>query len=326
MDYYFKTGGALLMPDPIPNTPGRQELVDLYMTTLSRLKNIVYSVDTSSALKRRAAQKIVEIQNHIKSLKKSNVAWIKKYIPAAYERGSYADEKILEKWKGNAYQGQFSTLHRDAAMIAAEAAIQDFKTIADVLEQTYVGYIRRVQVAGAQQAIAREIGSGIIEGASRRTVSNRLVEELKNRAINGIIQVGNANLNVTSYADLLARTVTRAAVTEGTLNRLKENGCDLVIFNNTGAVDFCRAYEDQIFSLSGKDSRFPVLQQRPPLHINCTHSIHAFIEAFAEPDEVDTGTQFPRGDNGKSAKEMAKKYPVIKDDTRAMTKKSQRAA
>ena len=314
------------MYDPIPTTPGRSDIVDVYADTLRRLKDVLAGEDFTKASKRRAAEKIQDIQRLIKELRRENIAWCEQYIPDAYKVGMYQDEKLLKRYKGNEYSAQFSKLHKEAAMVAAEGAVADFNAIANGIEQTFVGYIRRAQYTGAKQAIAREIAGGIVEGASRQTVSYRLVEELRQRAVNGIITVGRANLNVNAYADLLARTVTRAARTEGTLNRAKEYGIDLVIISNTGAVDFCTIFEDQIFSLSGKSKRYPKLVHRPPLHPCCTHTLSAFVSEFSDEDEMTLGNKYRAADNELSTRELAKKYPVTKDDNRARTKKTQRAA
>lgn len=317
------------MPDRVPNTPGRAELVDMFVLALERLKKQVFGEMTVGSDRARAARRIIAIQREIKRLKKESATWAARWIPKAYEIGLHQDDKILErlaKLSGDNYDSDFSKLHTDAAAVIAQGAAIDFSTTADALEQTFSGYVRRAQVEEARAAIAREIGSGIIEGESRDTVTKRLLDDLRERATDGIITVGKATMSVDKYADLLVRTVSRAARTEGTLNRLKEHGLDLVRVSNTGAVDFCRIYEDQIFSLSGKDTRFPVLTQRPPYHPNCTHTLSAFVEVFADNGEVESGQQFLREDNGKSAAEMAKKYPIERDDTRAMTRKTQRAA
>lgn len=311
--------------DPIPNTPGRENIVDVYADTLHRLKDVISGEDFTLASKRRAAEKIADIQQHIKLLRKLNKEWCEKYIPEAYKIGTYQDEKLLKRFKGNEYTSQFSKLHQEAAMVAAEGAVQNFGAMADGLENAFVDYIRRAQYVGSKQAIAREIAGGIVEGASRRTVSNRLVEELRQRAMNGTIVVGKATLNVNAYADILARTVTRAARTDGTINRATEYGIDLVIISNTGAVDFCTIFEDQIFSLSGKSKRYPKLVHRPPLHPCCTHTLSAFVSEFSDADEMALGNEFKAADNNLSSRELAKKYPVLEDDTRTRTKKSQAA-
>jgi hypothetical protein len=119
-------------------------------------------------------------------------------------------------------------------------------------------------------------------------------------------------MNAKSYADLLTRTISRAARTEGTINRLNEANIDLVIITDTGAIDFCREYENQIFSISGRSRKYPKLVLRPPYHPNCTHNLSGFIAEFAEPGEITLGSQFKKSDVNLSSKEMAKKYPIRK--------------
>lgn len=270
--------------DPIPVTPGRKDMVDIYAMALLRLKAIVagdysgfesdipfnspYSRDAAREVRRSAAEKIYEIQRQIKWLKKQNAEWAEKYIPEAYQYGMYQDERLLRQVAGNKYDRTFSMLHREAAMVATEAAVADFDTVANAIETTYVGYVRRAQAEISKQAIARTIASGIIEGQNRQTTGRRLLEELSSQVKGGFITVGKVTMNAKTYADLLTRTLTRAARTDGVLNAMKEYDIDLVQINNTGAVDFCRIYEGQIFSISGKSNRFPKLVHRPPFHPN----------------------------------------------------------
>ncbi len=314
------------MPDTIANTPGRKEIVDIYARALGRLKDVVSGEDYTLASKRYAARQIIEIQDHIKALRKAQAKWAEIYIPKAYKNGSLQDEELLNRLLGNDYKGTMTALHREAAQVAAIGAVQDFEAVSQALENTFVGYVRRAQVTGAKRAVAQDIAGGIVEGSTRATVSNRLVDTLKANTVAGTITVGKVTMNVNAYADLLARTVSRAARTEGTLNRLTENGLDLVIFNNTGAVDFCKEYEDQIFSISGQSKRYPKLVARPPFHPNCTHTLSAFIEEFATDEEVARGLRFNQDDLNKTATEMNRKYPVEKNDTRARTKKTQKRA
>jgi hypothetical protein len=314
------------MPNTIPQTPGREQIVDLYALTLSRLRDVVSDLGSTQAAKRRAVEKIVAIERHISTLRAAQSSWAQTYITEAYKLGTMQDEEILRRYLGNEFTAQFSGLHEQAAMVAVEGAVADLTIAANAMEQTFVSYVRRAQVEGARSEIAREIGAGIIEGASRQTVSNRLLATLKDQVTAGHITVGRVTMNARSYADLLARTVSRAARTEGTLNRLKENGMDLVMVSNTGAVDWCTIYEGRVFSISGRSKTYPRLVLRPPYHPNCTHTLSAFIEQYATPEELEYGKGFPRGDLERSPRDMAKKYPVEKDDRRANTKKTQRAA
>lgn len=311
----YRKGGTVMnkKTDPVPNTPGLVEMVAIYAEALRNLKDIVYSVDATDAAKERAANKIIQVQRITKDLKKSNAAWVEKYIPEAYKRGMHVDDEMLKQVAGSKYNEKFTTPHQEAVKVSVESAVVDYNKIASGLESVYTDYIRRVQVSAKRTAIARTIAGGIVEGRSRRTVSQQIIEDLRDRIAKNTITVGQATLNARTYADLLARTLTRAAVTEGTINRLIEYDVDLVIFSNTGAIDWCRIYENQIFSISGKSRRYPMLTMRPPLHINCTHTLSGFVEDLAEPYEIEGGQEFKREDLNLTAKQLNKKYPVVKD-------------
>lgn len=311
--------------DPIPVTPGRQKMIDVYALALARMKAIAQGdIDNtkSNRIRIQAAEKIVEIQRQIKWLKKHNAEWAEKYIPDAYKYGMYQDEKLLNKITGGKYDRTFSMMHREAAMVAVEATVADFNILADAMEQTFVGYIRRVQMELSKQAIATTIAGGIVEGQGRQTIGKRLLDQMRDNVNNGMVTVGKVTMNAKRYSDLLARTLTRSARTDGVINTMKEYEIDLVQFNNTGAVDFCRIYEGQIFSLSGKSKRFPKLVYRPPLHPNCTHSIHGYVLELSDAEETEFGSQFKASDSELSIRELAKKYPVEKEDRRARTRKA----
>jgi len=298
--------------DPVPNTPGRQEIVDIYAKSYAALKDILVGEDFTRAAKRQAAQKMVEIQKHVKTLKRENAKWAERYIPKAYKNGYYQDNDLIKRYLGNDYTAQFSKLQREASMIVASGAVRDFNLVADALGNTFESYIEYSRYVGNKRFIAERIAGGIIEGQTRRTVSKHLLDDMKANIVDGNITVGKMTMNAKRYTDLLARTVSRAARTEGTINRLNQDGIDTVIISNTGAIDFCRMYEDQIFSISGKSKRFPKLTLRPPYHPNCTHTLSPFISEFADEGEVEIGSQFDKADSDLSSKEMARKYKPLK--------------
>ena len=312
--------------DPIPVTPGRGEMVDIYTQALMRLRGVIAGEDFTLASKRLAAQKIGDIHRHIAELRITQAAWSKRYIPDAYKNGALQDEALIERHVRSGYKKRLGGLHEAAAQVAAQGAMADFDVVADALDRTYVGYVRRAQFIGNKRKIAMDISGGIVESATRQTVQNRLLDELRKNAVAGKITVGKVTMNAKAYAELLARTLSRSVHTEGTLNRLNEYEIDLVLITNTGGVDFCRIFEDQIFSISGKSRMYPKLVHRPPYHPNCTHTLSGFVTEFANYNDLSIGKEFKASDSNLSARDLNKKYPIIKDDTRSRTKKTQKKA
>ena len=62
----------------------------------------------------------------------------------------------------------------------------------------------------------------------------------------------------------------------------------------------CIPYEGKIFSVSGKDKRFPKLVHTPPYHVNC---IHTMLPIFVAALEVDgTLKEWEKFSKGKTNK------------------------
>lgn len=89
-----------------------------------------------------------------------------------------------------------------------------------------------------------------------------------------LLQVGGKSWQPQAYAQLVARTTTREARTQGFIARAKEEGLDLVTVSEHegGDIDpICVPYEGETFSLTGATPGYPVLDEAPPFHPNCRH-------------------------------------------------------
>lgn len=83
------------------------------------------------------------------------------------------------------------------------------------------------------------------------------------------------------YADMVLRTVFREIQTMGTLAAADEVGSDLVqvSIHNT-ACPVCIPFEGKIYSINGKNPAFPPLDDSPPYHPNCLHSLTVTFEEY----------------------------------------------
>jgi hypothetical protein len=99
------------------------------------------------------------------------------------------------------------------------------------------------------------------------------------------------------YARMVATTKTREATTKARHARLAQQGIDLVVVQGRVSVNFCTAYLNKVFSISGKHPRYPALSSLPgggpPFHPNCTKSTSPFIEELADPEEIEAGQPDP---------------------------------
>ncbi len=99
------------------------------------------------------------------------------------------------------------------------------------------------------------------------------------------------------YSEMVARTTTREAMTQGTINRLREHGIRLAQVSAHNAQDFCIYYENAIVNIG--DQPHPVyppisaVNGGPPFHPNCVHVLTPFVERLASRQEKQQGLIAP---------------------------------
>jgi hypothetical protein len=80
--------------------------------------------------------------------------------------------------------------------------------------------------------------------------------------------------NLGSYAEMVARTTLAEAQTRATLDECALYEEDLVKVSIHGTVcDICKESEGNIYSLSGNDPEYPMLDEPCPFHPNCQHGL-----------------------------------------------------
>jgi hypothetical protein len=124
----------------------------------------------------------------------------------------------------------------------------------------------------ARKAVKKEMA----RGALQRQIMDALEKDILDG--NFITIVGKDGIsrtyNIRKYAKMVARTTLRDAQTAATLDNCKRYENDLVEVSSHGTdCEICQEYEGNIYSISGNDSKYPVLDEDPPFHPNCMHVI-----------------------------------------------------
>ena len=151
-----------------------------------------------------------------------------------------------------------------------------------------VGYIDdaiRSPVARTEQyrAIMADIREG--EGLTKSHIKN-LKEVLEQYSDNGMSIINGKTWDTEKYGEMLARTVNIEANSEVNLIIAENNDTDLVkISDHNTMTPFDAQFEGKIFSVTGKDKRFPPLIFKPPYHPNCLHIMQPVFEDFYSEKE-----------------------------------------
>jgi hypothetical protein len=130
----------------------------------------------------------------------------------------------------------------------------------------------------AMRAMRREIGTSIGFGEldRYRKLGNQLIE------------VGNATMNVRTYAEMVTRTRTREAMVEASIDTQVEAGFDLGQIVGANSANFCTRFLGLVVVLRGpaRDD-YPSIDELPdgppPFHPNCSKSVAPYDAELSSP-------------------------------------------
>jgi hypothetical protein len=137
-----------------------------------------------------------------------------------------------------------------------------------------------------------EVTRGIVEGASRIDVSKAIKERLLEQGRPFFTDRAGHKWDLDRYTEMVARTTTREAATQGTINRLREHEIWLTQVSAHNAADFCLYYENVIVFIGDEPNPTPyppisAIEGGTPFHPNCAHVMTPFVERLAtEPEKA----------------------------------------
>ena len=160
------------------------------------------------------------------------------------------------------------------------------------------------------EAIVRGLTSGdprVAERAIRAQIGDLTDEQIEitaeyRRVGRQIIEVGNAQMSVRAYAEMVTRTRMREATESGSRAQQQEYGIELVVIDGANSRNFCTRYLGLVCALTREATdggRYPLLSSLPgqdgarargaggpPWHPNCTKSTSPWVEGVM-PDELE---------------------------------------
>ena len=182
----------------------------------------------------------------------------------------------------------FAQIHREAIRAVTESML-------DVMSKAAQQIGRRVDDVFRREGI-RAVAQGLVEGRARVDVSREIERRLIAAGRPDFVDKLGRHWPLDQYAEMVARTTTREAMTQGTIQRLREHGILLAQVSAHNAADFCIYYEGVIVSLDGKSEVYPPIRAingGPPFHPRCVHVLTPFVERLATPQERKAGIPDP---------------------------------
>lgn len=227
----------------------------------------------------------------LKDLDSGSRDWCEEAIPRVYTHGlKAADAQIREQ--GLTVKGGFGGIHEQAAKILSDSAYSRFGDA-----NATIG--RRVNDIYRTLAL-ENIKASTLGYQSWKKVAKNYREALADKGVTGFVDKSGRSWNMKTYSEMVARTTTMEAHTQGTALRLQEQGFDLVRINDIGTkCPKCARWEGEILSLSGNDPDHESLDKAKTsglFHPNCRHdfSLYRDVEAEIAALEKELGKPKPK--------------------------------
>ena len=185
----------------------------------------------------------------------------------------------------------FNRVHNEAITALVDDASRAFG-------ESMTGVARSAQLLLgriSRETLTQKIAEGVIGGKARREVGKVIKATLREQGLDALIDKAGRSWSLDRYADMLFRTKVVEARNRGMINRMVENGYDLVqVSSHPGSCDLCAPWQGKILSARGVTPGYPTVAQAESeglFHPNCRHAINVLIPKLAKitkaynPDE-----------------------------------------
>jgi len=233
----------------------------------------------------------------IKRLEAETDKYIGSAIPREYEQGlkdtyDYFKKNNLTMKKPSA----FAQIHNDAIYSLAREMQYHIGQGLEQVGRQVLRYLDESRDNALRKAGLEAAAEKIAMGSTVQDMKNNLIERLKNEGFM-TVQYGQGKnayqVSLDAYAQMVARSTTREAGNLARENQLIENGYDLVeMTTHYPTCEKCAMYQGRVYSISGKDKRFPALMETAfksgyrNVHPNCRHVIVPWIEELQTDEEI----------------------------------------
>jgi len=263
------------------------------------LDQIINSKDMDA--KRYADSILRALTAEMERLEQLSAEYVDARVPEAYKEGLEAVQQYFaDQGKPLRPPGAFAVLHNEAIYtLAAELQYQLSGGIAQAGRRA-----RRYVDAARDEALRRAgLESAAVKMASGGTITDMQRIMIKRLQTEGFltVQYGDGpaarQVPLDVYAMTCARSTTREAGNIARENQMEANGFDLMeMTRHYPTCEICAPLQGRVYSISGKDKRFPPLSRAFPVgyhnvHPNCRHVLVPWIEELKSPAEVAAAEQ-----------------------------------
>ena len=190
----------------------------------------------------------------------------------------------------------FARIHTDVIYgVARDLQYQIGQGLEQVGRQI-LRYVDSAQDNALRRAGLEATGEKFASSSTLRQMQKNMIAKLQTEGFM-TVQYGSGKgafqVPIDAYAQMVSRSTTREAGNIARETQLTENGYDLMkMTEHFPTCNVCAALQGRVYSISGKDKRFPALSTAfksgyRNVHPNCRHSVVPYIEELQTPEELE---------------------------------------
>ena len=282
-----------------------QALVNMYRQGFVNVLNTLLQKQAKGQYTVFAKDQLKNVLDILAQLDAESAIWIQQVIPQIYQENYTQVLSFINKMgMQRKIKPNFAQIHQRAIDVIAQNMFDNLRQATQ-----YAG--RRIQDEFRRAGIDT-MGEKYTEGLTWREASQRLQQRLISEGLTGFKDKLGREWRLDSYAQMVARTTSREIATVATLNTCQEADIDLIqISSHWPTCEICVPLQGKVFSISGKDERYPKLEEEytPPIHPNCLHVTTPYVREFdpqAEQTQRYSNTPLDKDTRSKGEKQAYK--------------------
>lgn len=257
------------------------QLVSLYRQGFEEILRIIVEKEAKGQWTKYWRDLLLEVMNILYQLDTFADEWIETVIGQVYSQAVAETTAYLHGLgMRTPKRPEFAQVHQRAIDVVAQNMAENLRDATQFIGRRVNDVFRRVAL--------EQTGLKYASGATVRDMKKKVIQELLDKGQTAFVDRLGRKWRLDTYAELVARTTTREAASVATLNTCEEFGLDLVrITTHYPTCDKCAPLQGKVFSISGRDKRYPKLtnERRPPIHPNCRHVLVPYVREFDDEAE-----------------------------------------
>jgi len=291
------------------------ELIRLFTASQYELIRLLQTTQPRGTVTKYRKELLTQINKELELLQKNATPVMESLIKQSYVKGILLVNRKLGKKINSTKEAdilkELSKTHRKTINVFVRNKLGELDDV-----RYYIGrQIKDVIKEATDEAIGLKLGTN----ETLKECKKNILKKFSERGITAIKAKNGRQIRLDAYAEMVARSTTREVTNTATILQVQELGYDLVkISEHHGACPICQKYEGRVYSISGKDKRFPRLDVAfssgyANIHPQCRHVLEPFIEELNDVDKYIKISNRPFVEPSRNDKQVQAYYQVQKE-------------